>query len=402
MQLEHHPSISILIGNPDAACNQKAWKPFDERVTNYLAELSRRLLATSSIREFPDLVSLAFWCRPSALHRLQERHIGSQFLIGRGMAFHIPPSNVPLNFAYSLFCGLLSGNSNVVRLSSTESAEVSTLVDLMSELNSDVAFGDVASRMCLLRYEHNDAITELFSLKSAARVIWGGNETVRKIRGIPSAPRSVDVSFADRVSLALLKSSHIEKLSEEGLTQLVDNFIADGYTFEQNACSSPRLILWQGSDDSVSKASSMFWNALDQRLSLKETLSPAHHMLRFVELCEHLSQNDLSGRLVNVAGAATRIELSGSEQWRNFSQLRFGTFTEVTISSLNEVADFVSGDVQTLAYCGFSTTEMSKMIDDLCMDGVDRVVPIGQALNFDVFWDGYDLISTLARTVVII
>jgi hypothetical protein len=237
---------------------------------------------------------------------------------------------------------------------------------------------------------------------SAARVIWGGNETVRRIRGIETAPRSVDIVFADRVSAALLQSSRVEYLSKDGLLQLVDNFIADGYTFEQNACSSPRLILWHGTIDSVANASSIFWQLLEQRLQLRATISAAHHMLRFVELCEHLSQHDMGGQLVSVVGGATRIKLVEGDDWRDFAKLRFGTFTEVRISDVEEIGRLVSNEDQTLGYFGYTTVEMAEMIKCLSTDGIDRVVPIGQALNFDTLWDGYDLIRMLTRTVVII
>ena len=31
--------------------------------------------------------------------------------------------------------------------------------------------------------------------------------------------------------------------------------------------------------------------------------------------------------------------------------------------------------------------------------GIDRIVPIGQALNIGVIWDGYDLIRKLSRII---
>ena len=36
-------------------------------------------------------------------------------MIGCGLALYISPSNVPMNFAYSLVFGLLSGNNNPIR-----------------------------------------------------------------------------------------------------------------------------------------------------------------------------------------------------------------------------------------------------------------------------------------------
>jgi len=402
MHLENSLPIATVLGSVEIAASQNVWKPFDVRVTDYLSQLSRQIFSLPDIQELPGLVSLAYWIRPSAIHRLTQRHDDENYLIGRGMAFHIPPSNVPLNFAYSLFCGLLSGNSNVVRLSSTESIEATTLVELMRILHGEESLYEVSARVCLIRYEHDDSTTRALSIMSAARVIWGGNETVRRIRGIETAPRSVDIVFADRVSAALLQSSRVEDLSKDGLLQLVDNFIADGYTFEQNACSSPRLILWHGTIDSVANASSIFWQQLEQRLQLRATISAAHHMLRFVELCEHLSQHDMGGQLVSVVGGATRIKLVEGDDWRDFAKLRFGTFTEVRISDVEEIERLVSNEVQTLGYFGYTTVEMAEMIKCLSTDGIDRVVPIGQALNFDTLWDGYDLIRMLTRTVVII
>jgi hypothetical protein len=402
MYLEDSLPIATVLGNLEIASSQNVWKPFDARVCDYLAQLSRQIFSLPNIHELPGLVSLAYWIRPSAIHRLTQRHDDENYLIGRGMAFHIPPSNVPLNFAYSLFCGLLSGNSNVVRLSSTESIEATALVELMRILHGEESLHEVSARVCLIRYEHDDSITRALSIKSAARVIWGGNETVRRIRGIETAPRSVDIVFADRVSAALLQSSRVEELSSDGLLQLVDNFIADGYTFDQNACSSPRLVIWHGTINSVANASSLFWQQLEHRLQLRETISAAHHMLRFIELCEYLSQHDINGQLVSVVGGATRIELVEGDEWRDFSKLRFGTFTEVTISNVEEVGHLVSSEVQTLGYFGYKTDEMVHIVKRLSTDGIDRVVPIGQALNFDTLWDGYDLIRMLARTVVII
>jgi len=40
--------------------------------------------------------------------------------VGRGVAFHIVPSNVPVNYAYALFTGLLCSNANVVLVPSKD------------------------------------------------------------------------------------------------------------------------------------------------------------------------------------------------------------------------------------------------------------------------------------------
>ena len=44
--------------------------------------------------------------------------------IARGIVFHVTPSNVPMNFAYSYIAGLLSGNNNIVRVPSKQFKQV--------------------------------------------------------------------------------------------------------------------------------------------------------------------------------------------------------------------------------------------------------------------------------------
>ena len=33
--------------------------------------------------------------------------------------------------------------------------------------------------------------------------------------------------------------------------------------------------------------------------------------------------------------------------------------------------------------------------------GIDRVVPIGKALDISLIWDGYDVIDSLSRTITL-
>lgn len=398
MQSDLEPPVEVILGNLNDCRLERAWAPFDDRVITYLGELSRAILATPNIRDYPDLVSLAYWCRPAAVRRLAARHRNGDFLMGRGLTFHVPPSNVPLNFAYSLFCGLLAGNSNVLRLSSVESDEVNFLVSTMSRITSP----DVSKRMCLVRYGHDDQTTRWFSMQSSARVIWGGNETVRRIRALEASARSVDVSFADRVSISLLRSAVVSRLTSIELEGLAERFIADGYTFEQNACSSPRLVVWDGVETETRAAKTRFWEAIESRLQSKNTLSPAHHMRRFTEICEYLAGHESRDHLTSIMGGAARIELIDGSTWREYSGLRFGTFTEVSVGNLDNLPSLVSADVQTLGYFGYSVEEIRATIGRLQMAGIDRAVPIGQALNFDTVWDGYDLIRSLSRTIVII
>jgi hypothetical protein len=45
--------------------------------------------------------------------------------------------------------------------------------------------------------------------------------------------------------------------------------------------------------------------------------------------------------------------------------------------------------------------EIEEFIIDENISGIDRIVPIGQTMDFSLFWDGYDLIRTLSRCIYI-
>jgi len=54
---------------------------------------------------------------------------------------------------------------------------------------------------------------------------------------------------------------------------------------------------------------------------------------------------------------------------------------------------------QTLSYFGFAREEIRNLALSLPKRAVDRIVPIGSALNFSTVWDGCDLLQTFSREI---
>lgn len=93
--------------------------PFDGGVMAFLSDLGAALIAGREARAYPDVVAFGFFCRRANLEALAREYEGAvSDRLGRGLSFHIAPSNVPVNFAYSLAAGLLAGNACVVKASS--------------------------------------------------------------------------------------------------------------------------------------------------------------------------------------------------------------------------------------------------------------------------------------------
>ena len=78
---------------------------------------------------------------------------------------------------------------------------------------------------------------------------------------------------------------------------------------------------------------------------------------------------------------------------------RWGYFYEVEITRLEELSKFSNVFTQTLTYFGFEKKDFYKIIKIKNFDGIDRIVPIGQALDISLNWDGYDIINILSKVI---
>ena len=83
---------------------------------------------------FQDLVAFAFWIRKKNILKLSDHYVLKDRMVGYGLALHISPSNVPMNFAYSLVFGLLSGNNNILRLPSKKFNQTNILCNIIKKI----------------------------------------------------------------------------------------------------------------------------------------------------------------------------------------------------------------------------------------------------------------------------
>ena len=58
-----------------------------------------------------------------------KKGLSDEERVGLGLIFHITPSNVPTNFCYSLIFGLLTGNTNIVKVHSQKFEQIKIICD---------------------------------------------------------------------------------------------------------------------------------------------------------------------------------------------------------------------------------------------------------------------------------
>jgi hypothetical protein len=369
---------------------------FSEDSIVYLNALSKLLNKDARIKSYPDVATFAFFCRKANILNLKNKYSATEFIrLGRGVVFHIAPSNVPVNFAYSLVCGLLSGNLNIVRVPSKGFEQVDIICEAINKLSQEIIHQIISSKLALVRYDRQNSATAFFSSICDVRIIWGGDSTIEQIRKNQLPARSFDVTFADRYSLCVINAD--QYIKEDKPEKIAMGFYNDTYLFDQNACTAPHLIIWLGSDKNVKIAKNVFWDNLYKLLKTRYSIQP---VIAVDKLTSFYNQ---SAHMVEVRKTATtdnliwRIELKDLVKEIDAFRCTSGYFSEYHASSINELSKIINKKYQTLSYYGLSKEELSSFILEKKPNGLDRIVPIGRTSDFSLTWDGYDLINVLSR-----
>ncbi len=376
-------------------------RPFDSDVKSALARFSKWLLNPTNHGANGAYIALGFWLRPAAIAE-QERSFGagtSLKLIAtpRGLAFHLPPTNVETIFIYSLALSMLCGNANICRLPSQLSEPARILlthfVEALIAANVDA--------MCLfVTYDLQTAATEQLSKLSDLRIIWGGDAKVQGVSAMPQKARGVTVGFPDRYSYSVLDAASYAALDEKARNALASAAYNDVFLFDQMGCSSTQVQYWVGDKVQITSLARDF----TARISIAAASK---------------------GYDLGIAGAATKLTqamgqaLDGPVEYLDITDMMLvgvhhdqprdlrdsrggaGMVGIIHLNSILELAELVQERDQTLATFGFDAEVLHDLAIKINGRGIDRMVPIGQALQFDRIWDGQDLLRSFSRLVTI-
>ena len=380
----------------------KTERPFSDPIIEYLQDLSKVLFADPRIKKYPDISTFAFFCRKANLLKLKKDFTHkNEIRLGRGIVFHIAPSNIPVNFAYSLIVGLLSGNTNIIRLPSKKFEQIQIITDAIDQLFELKCHESVSARILLIRYKSSEySITQEISILCAARMLWGGDETIKNIRKYELSPRSVELTFSDRYSICVIQADNFVR--EENINTIINGFYNDTYLFDQNACTSPHLVVWLGSKENVEESQKIFWGKLIAKVRENYELQPIQSINKISNFYNQaIEMNDIKF-VDSEDNLLWRVQLDNLNCFVENFRCSCGYFSEYHATSLSELSLIINTKYQTLAYYGIPKEEL---IDFMCLDcpnGIDRIVPIGKTTGFSLNWDGYNLVNSLSRVVDIV
>lgn len=388
--------VTYIAGSKDIG--NRAIPPFDQRACGFLNDLSSELRADKEATAYSDVMTFAFWCRKANINSLKsEFEKDKKIRLGLGLSFHITPSNVPVNFAFSFAFGLLAGNSNIVKLPFKSTAQDKIICSTIKRLFSKSIYVDLKEMTSLIRYEQNDEITGIFSAKCNARIIWGGDTTIRSVRLLPVPERCVELSFSDRYSFCVIDAEAILKLDKAELKKLSKRFFNDTFFVDQNACSSPHLLVWLGKNKE--SAQERFWSEVLQVIKQEYDMSAIKSIDKYVHLMEDAIKLKDVKLFKKYGNQIYLLKLNKLPENIHEIRGRFGYFYEYDAVDIDEVANIVNSKYQTLTYFGVDKLKLRDFVLKNHLLGIDRIVPIGRALDINVIWDGYDILKTLTRII---
>lgn len=384
--------VEYLIGSENLSVAPR--RVFDELSLDFIAELSSELLKSPLGRLMPDLAALAFWGRRASLEQMKRDFGDLTGRLGRGLCFHISPSNIPINFAFSWFFSLLAGNANIVRLPSRNFPQLEAFCSIAALVLKK--YPELEESNALVRYPRDNKITATFCARADARLIWGGDETIRLIKAMPCPPRCVDICFADRYSLALLDAQAVLEADERQIQRLAENFYNDTYLMDQNACSSPQLIIWRN-DRAAGRE--RFWAAVAKCAESKYQLQEAVAVDKYTSLCTEAIENANLASAQRRGNLIYRLELKELVPDIVNQRGHGGFFYEYALKEWSELFAVVTEKFQTATYFGLDAEALREAVIKARLRGLDRIVPVGKAMDIGIFWDGHDLVRELSRII---
>jgi len=376
-----------------ALLQQQPVSAFADDSQAFVATLSSRLLTDPACRAMPDLLALGFWFRAARLHSLQQKYQQLPYLLKPlGLVFHNTPANVDSLFMYPALLSLLCGNVNLIRLSSRAGASSAMLLSHISALAAE--YPAVQNRLQFIRASHQDQTLTALMQKLDGRLLWGSDQAIISQRQLPVAAHCRDLIFNHKFSLALFRASALIDADDSQMATLLELFCRDNLTYAQQACASAKVMIWLGTADQMVQAQQKFWSKLNHYLATKPHLTDSEHYQALAsaqQLVLH-SENYQSW----TPGPIQRLQIHQLDDVMVQLHPGCGLFLELQLPALSELALQLSPAHQTLTYWGLNPAELS-VLEHQMLRGLDRIVPLGQALQFSEVWDGGDLVLQLCR-----
>lgn len=353
------------------------------------------------------------WCRRSNLEGLLVDSFGStdkldRFtqsvsrkdrlyrLLPRGLAIHWLAGNVPTLGFLSMIQGILTKNSNIIKVATSADGLLAALLRELAETFTDEpqSGADLVRSIAVIRFERtDDEVASFLSKEADVRVIWGSDDAVNAIRSLPSDIEVVDVIFPSRTSFVVVGE---ESLSNKvSLVESIKRIARDISIFEQKACASPHTIILQTNNkEDVEFFAQELRDGLQDVLKQLPKQRPSE---REVSAILNLrAQYDILHQAWYPQG--TEFTILSDEDIKLGPAIGNRTIYIRRFGSFEQIAPLITKKVQTVGLLA-SPREEGKLMNYLSAMGVQRFTTVGTMTQFELPWDGFMIPQQMVRWV---
>jgi hypothetical protein len=371
--------------------------PFAPADFAYCQALSETLLKDPQSRDYPDLIALGFWLRQANLKPLLAPYQQSDFFRQPlGLIFHSAPANVDSLFVYSGILSLLCGNNNVIRLSSRSGGSTAVLIEKIRGIAD--AFPQQNARFQLIQCSYDSLQLKALIAEVDGRVLWGSDQAIQAQRQLVMPAHARELSFGHKFSLCLFGAEALLQADDTQFQQLLQLFYRDQLTFSQQGCSSAKAVIWLGDNELIQQAQQRFWPAFTKLVAHKQPLN-ASEQYQALANAQQLIMSSVTQLTLTQQQTISRITVAQLEPMFTNLHQGCGLFLELALTDLQRLNPMLTQAHQTLTVWGVDATLLKNWLGTV-HSGLDRVMPVGQALSFSPDWDGVNLIEQFSRKVV--
>lgn len=374
--------------------------PGDQRLLDLLSEISKAIFADRRARQIPQYVALGYWLREAALRKIARDHLpelaaGCHLVIPRGRTLHLPPTNVDTIFVYSWALSILAGNANIVRLSDKSSLDNFWLAETIARVIERHGLSD---SQIFCQYQYGDDLEVAISRQCDLRMIWGGDAKVELVSRTPIRLDGISIGFPDRKSISVIDVEAYRHADEAARDELASRLYNDIYWFSQMACGSPRLLVWVGGP--CETLANDLYTRIGHVIARKALTVELAVSMGKLSLANDFLAEGLAGKLVSFSNELVVVRVADPSAVLERSH-GGGFLCECHVADVADIAGFATRKLQTLGHFGLCGADLERLARAIAGLGGYRLVPIGEALQFEADWDGVPLLTHMTRRVTI-
>jgi hypothetical protein len=156
-------------------------------------------------------------------------------------------------------------------------------------------------------------------------------------------------------------------------------------------------VVWLGRAQATA-AQERFWAAMDREIARRGyELAAVSTVDKLSQVCRDAIELGSVDGFTRSGNKLYRLALSSVSRSIAARRGNCGYFYEFITDDLEDVAQAVTWKYQTLTYAGVPDHKLAQFVAIHRMAGIDRIVPVGTAMDIGLIWDGYDLITMLSR-----